>query len=214
MLQRYMFVPKPGNKLRFCVDYRQLNQRTVKDSGNIPLQQELLDQLQGSEVFTALDLASGYYQLAMGEESRHVTAFPTPYGLYQWRVMPMGLCNAPAIFQRAMNQLLQPHIRAGYCLVYLEDIIILSKSIEEHAKHLDAVLTSLHEHNLFCQLPKCVFAKRELKYLGHIVSGKGVLPDPAKVAALDSWLPPTAIVEEIKAATPRGSTAKQEKAGA
>lgn len=196
-----LFVPKPGNKLRFCVDFRGLNQRTVVDPDNkhvIPRQVELMDSLKGAAVFSTLDLASGYYQLAMEPNSRPLTAFPTPYGLYQWRVMPMGLMNAPAIFQRAMNTILREHIRAGYCLVYLDDIIVLSRSIEEHAKHLEAVLSALAAHRLFCQLPKCTWAKPELKYLGHIVSGAGVKPDPTKVAALDNWDPPLADVEILR----------------
>ena len=192
------FVPKPNNKLRFCVDFRQLNQRTVTDSGNIPLTGELLDSLSGAKLFSALDLASGYYQLAMAPGSREVTAFPTPYGLYQWRVMPMGLCNAPAVFQKAMNEILRDHIRAGYCLVYLDDIIIMSKTAQEHAAHVDAVLTSLNAHNLFCQLPKCFWARPELKYLGHIVSGEGVKPDPAKVGSLDGWNPPWQHIEVLR----------------
>lgn len=192
-----LFVPKPNNKLRFCVDFRGLNQRTVVDPDNkhvIPRQAELMDSLNGAAVFSTLDLASGYYQLAVESDSRPLTAFPTPYGLYQWRVMPMGLMNAPAVFQRAMNTILREHIKAGYCLVYLDDIIVLSRSLDEHARHLDSVLSALSAHNLFCQLPKCVFAQAELKYLGHVVSGQGVKPDPAKVAALESWEPPVADV--------------------
>jgi hypothetical protein len=192
-----LFVPKPNNKLRFCVDYRQLNERTVRNQGPIPHQGELLDQLKGANYFSALDLASGYYQLALSKESRAMSAFPTPLGLYQWTVMPMGLCNAPAIFQQAMNQILRVHIAAGYCLVYLDDIIIKSGSPEEHAKHVDAVLSSLTEHRLFCQLPKCTWAQKELKYLGHLVSGEGVKPDPAKVAALDRWQPPLGLVAKV-----------------
>ncbi len=192
-----LFVPKPNGKLRFCVDYRGLNKVTKPDQGPIPLQGELLDQLQGQLYFTALDLASGFYQLELSKESREYSAFPTPLGLYQWKVMPMGLCNAPAVFQQAMNQILREHISKGYCMVYLDDIIIMSKTAEEHAAHLDAVLSSLNQHNLFCQLPKCQWAKKELKYLGHLVSGTGVKPDPKKVEALDKWLPPLAQVEEL-----------------
>jgi hypothetical protein len=192
-----LFVPKPNNKLRFCVDFRALNQRTVLDRGTIPNQSELLDGLQGATVFSALDLASGYYQLELDKGSRSYTAFPTPYGLYQWKVMPMGLTNAPAIFQRAMNEILHRHIKAKYCKVYLDDIIILSKSIEEHARHLDAVLQDLTEYHLFCQLPKCVWAKKELQYLGHLVNGEGVKPDPEKVAALTTWEPPLEAIEQL-----------------
>jgi RNase H-like domain found in reverse transcriptase/Reverse transcriptase (RNA-dependent DNA polymerase)/Integrase zinc binding domain/gag-polyprotein putative aspartyl protease len=192
-----LFVPKPNNKLRFCVDFRALNARTVLDRGNIPHQTELLDSLRGAKVFSALDLASGYYQLELDEQSRPYTAFPTPYGLYQWKVMPMGLTNAPAIFQRAMNEILHEHIRAKYCRVYLDDIIILSQSIEEHARHLDAVLADLTKYHLFCQLPKCVWAKEEITYLGHLVDGKGVKPDPAKVTALEKWEPPLDQVAQL-----------------
>ena len=105
--------------------------------------------------------------------------------------MPMGLCNAPAVFQRAMNQILSKHIAQGYCLVYIDDIIIFSKSVEDHISQLDAVLSTLREHNLFCQLPKCTWAQKRIKYLGHIVDGTGVLPDPGKVKALDHWEPPS-----------------------
>ena len=114
-----LFIPKPNGKLRFCVDYRRLNAVTVGDQGPVPLTGELLDSLGGSVYFSALDLASGYYQLGMHPDSRPYTAFPTPYGLYQWKVMPMGLKTAPAIFQRAMNSILHTHIKAGRCLVYL-----------------------------------------------------------------------------------------------
>ena len=186
-----LFVPKPGGKLRFCVDYRRLNAVTQLDKSPIPLQEEMLDKLHGAHYFSALDLASGFYQLSIDEESRPLTAFPTSKGQYQWKVMPMGLTNAPAIFQKAMTAILDSHIRGGYCLVYIDDIIIYSKSLEEHAKHLDTVLTSLKDHNLFCQLPKCVWAQTEIKYLGHIVNAQGVKPDPGKVKALENWgIPP------------------------
>ena len=121
-----LFVPKPNGKLRFCVDFRHLNARTVPNSGPIPNQGELLDSLHGAKVFSALDLASGFYQLGLDKDSKPLTAFPTPMGLYQWCVMPMGLCNAPAVFQQAMNTILKVHILNGYCPVYLDDIIIKS----------------------------------------------------------------------------------------
>jgi RNase H-like domain found in reverse transcriptase/Reverse transcriptase (RNA-dependent DNA polymerase)/Integrase zinc binding domain/gag-polyprotein putative aspartyl protease len=195
-----LFAPKPNGKLRFCVDFRHLNARTAQNKGPIPNQGELLDSLHGSSVFSALDLASGFYQIAMAQDSKAVTAFPTPFGLYQWCVMPMGLCNAPAIFQQAMNTILRDHILGGYCKVYLDDVVIMSKDMATHAEHLDKVLTSLHQHNLFCQLPKCTWAQPQLRYLGHIVSGQGVAPDPSKVKALDSWDPPVQLVAQLAAA--------------
>ena len=195
-----LFVPKPNGKLRFCVDFRHLNARTSQNRTPLPHQGELLDKLQGSHVFSALDLASGFYQITMAPDSRAKTAFPTPLGLYQWCVMPMGLCNAPAIFQQAMNTILKKHILAGYCLVYLDDVVIKSQNLSEHAVHLDQVLTSLKQHNLFCQLPKCTWAQSQFKYLGHLVTGQGVEPDPAKLKALIHWEPPLSVVDQLAAA--------------
>lgn len=195
-----VFAPKPNGKLRFCVDYRRLNDVTVKDAGPIPLISDTLDSLRGACVYSALDLCSGYYQIPLDVASRAYTAFPAPDGLYQWTVMPMGLSNAPAVFQAAMNKVLAKHIRAGYCRVYLDDVLVMSTSVAEHAKHLDAVLSALRDAKLFCQLPKCQFELSELKYLGHIVNGQGVKPDPSKVAALDRFQVPSAFLSELKSA--------------
>ena len=152
-----LFVPKPNGDLRFCVDFRFLNKVTVKDKNPLPTISALLDMMVGCTHFSALDLLSGFYQLNLASECRDYTAFPTPWGQYRWKVMPMGLANAPGVFQQAMNQVLSEHIRAGYCLVYLDDVLIKSTSLEEHARHLDAVLTSLGASKFFCQLPKCQF---------------------------------------------------------
>ena len=196
-----LFVPKPDGSLRFCVDFRFLNARTQDDAGTIPNIQDSVDRMQGATIFSAMDLASGFYQIPLHPESRAYTAFSTPLGLYQWCVMPMGLKNSPAVFQAAMNTVLKEHIRKGYCLVYLDDILIMSTSVEEHARHLDAVLTSLKQHNLFCQLPKCQFALSQLRYLGHLVDGTGVRPDPKKVEALSDWEPPLELITELHADT-------------
>jgi hypothetical protein len=192
-----LFVPKPNGSLRFCVDFRALNTVTEPSAAPIADQRDVLDSLQGAKVFSTLDLCSGFYQIPLDNESRPYTAFSTPQGLYQWCVMPMGLSNSPGVFQHAMTSVLREHIRAGYCKVYLDDILIMSKSIEEHARHLDAVLSSLRDHSLFCQLPKCKFGLNELRYLGHWVCGEGVKPDPKKVVALDKWDPPIELVEEL-----------------
>jgi hypothetical protein len=167
---------------------------TEKDAQTPPLIASMLDKMRGASYFSALDLCSGFYQIPLEKHSRAYTAFTTPLGLFQWCVMPMGLSNSPAVFQRAMNQVLAEHIKAGYCLVYLDDILIMSSSVAEHAQHLDAVLRSLELANLYCQLPKCEFAITELRYLGHLVNGTGVRPDPKKVAALEKWNPPLADV--------------------
>ena len=196
-----LFVPKPNGDLRFCVDFRFVNSVTQKDANKSQLISDIVDKMHGANFFSALDLCSGFYQIPLEKHSRAYTSFSTPLGLFQWCVMPMGLSNSPAVFQRAMNQVLAAHIKANYCLVYLDDILIMSTSAEEHAKHLDAVLTSLHEHNLCCQLPKCEFALPELRYLGHLVSGVGVRPDPKKVAVLDQWVPPFADIAMLSDVT-------------
>ena len=113
----------------------------------------------------------------------------------------MGLTNAPAIFQNVMQNILKHQIESGFCMVYLDDVIVFSKTVEDHARHLDAILTQFKQHNLFCQLPKCVWAKQEIKYLGHIVSGQGIKPDPAKIAVLDSWEPPLTQVKQLEDAS-------------
>ncbi len=185
-----LFIPKPNGTLRFCVDYRFLNKVTVKDRGPLPSIPELIDSMQGARVFSALDLCSGFYQIPLNEGSRDYTAFPTPLGQYRWRVMPMGLSNSPAVFQQAMNDVLRSHIVSGYCKVYIDDVLVKSSSVEEHAQHLDAVLSSLSAAKYFCQLPKCQFALSELRYLGFLVDGEGVRPDPKKVETIEKWQPP------------------------
>ena len=193
-----LFVPKPNGTLRFCVDFRELNARTDVSAAPIADQRDVLDSLHGASIFTALDLCSGFYQIPLAKDSREFTAFSTPQGLFQWCVMPMGLSESPGVFQAAMTDVLREHINNGYCKVYLDDVLIFSKDPEDHARHLDAVLTSLTKHSFFCQLPKCEFALTQLRYLGHLVSGAGVQPDPKKVSALSKWVPPLEAVTELQ----------------
>ena len=182
-----LFAPKPGGKLRLCIDYRYLNNCTVKNCYPLPRIDEIFDSLKHPMYFTALDLASGYHQFPVNERDRHKTAFRTSNGLYEWKVMPFGLANAPSIFQNAMNTILKVHIAAGYCLVYLDDILIFSPSMKDHILHVDAVLATLDSASLYCQPAKCLWAQTELKYLGHIISAKGLQPDPSKVAVVKDW---------------------------
>ena len=186
-----LFVPKPhGRGLRFCVDFRMLNKLTVKDKNPLPPIAELLDSMEGGKVFSSLDLLSGFYQIPLHENSRDCTAFPTPLGQYRWTVMPMGLCNSPAVFQQAMNHVLRGPIIKGFCKVYVDDVLIMSKTPQQHAEHLEQVLSALSNDNFYCQLPKCQFGLSELLYLGFVVDGDGVRPDPAKVKAVATWNPP------------------------
>ncbi|XP_066341079.1 uncharacterized protein [Miscanthus floridulus] len=165
---------------RFCVDYRQLNAITVKGKYPVPIIDELLDELSGSSWFTKLDLRSGFHQILLkpGEEFR--TAFQTHFGQFEFRVMPFGLTGAPGTFQDAMNSTLAPFLRK-FVLVFFDDILIYSKSYEEHLHHLALVFQQLQAHSWKIKMSKCEFAKRSIAYLGHVITPEGVKTDPQKV---------------------------------
>ena len=179
-----------------CVDYRVLNSQTVKLNFPMPHAQESLDSFKGSSVFSALDLVAGFHQISVAEADRHKTAFRASQGLYEYNVMPMGLTNAPAIFQRAMNNALGNLCGpGGCCVVYLDDIIIHSATMEEHAIHLRAVLQALSKHGYSCALKKCHFGLASVPYLGHVVSGEGLAIDPAKLEMISKWPVPKDVGE-------------------
>lgn len=185
-----LFVGKKDGTLRMCIDYRALNKITIKNKYPLPRIDQLMDSLAGATVFTSLDLQSGYHQIRITPEDVAKTAFRTPFGHYQFKVLSFGLTNAPATFQAAMNNMLRPHLNK-FVVVYIDDILIYSKDRSQHIKHVQQVLDLLREHKYHIKLKKCEFEKSEVKFLGHIIGAEGVKVDPAKVAVIRDWKQPT-----------------------
>lgn len=178
-------VPKKSDnsgqrKWRLAVDFRKLNDVIIGDSYPLPNITEIIDQLGNSKYYTPLDLASGYHQIQITEGDKHKTAFSTSHGHLEFNRMPFGLKEAPAVFQRLMNAVLSGLI-GNTCFVYLDDIVIYSKTLEEHRKKLIKVFSRLRQHKLMLQPDKCNFFMSMIKYLGHIISENGVRPDPDKI---------------------------------
>ena len=181
-----LFVQKKDGSLRMCIDYRAQNKHTIKNRYSIPRIDDLLDQLRGARVFLTLDLQSGYHQIRISEEDIPKTAFRTPFGHYQFKVLCFGLTNAPATFQHAMNSAFRDCL-GKYVLVYLDDILVFSACEEEHLEHLQHVLETLHREQYRAKLKQGEFMKSELPFLGHVVSAVGVRVDPQKVTAVCDW---------------------------
>ncbi len=181
-----LFVKKKNGNLRMCIDYRSLNQQTVKSRYPLPRIDDLFDQLHGAQVFSSIDLQSAYYQVRLKPEDVPKTAFTTPLGLFEFRVLCFGLTDAPGTFQNIMNDVLKDVI-GKFVIVYLDDIVVFSKNQAEHYKHLEVVLSLLREHELYANLAKCKFVQPELHFLGHIVGAQGLRVDPAKVAVVQDW---------------------------
>jgi hypothetical protein len=179
-----------GVKNRVCVNFIQLNKITIKDRYPLPNQEEIFQHIGGSKYFSNFDLMSGFWQIAIKPEHRHKTAFITTRGLYEFLVMPFGLCNAPSTFQRMMDIIIKPEWRA-FVQTYIDDIILYSKTFDEHISHLSILHKAMKENKLTVKLPKCHFAQPSVKFLGHIVSAEGIKPNPEKVEAIKKWSQPT-----------------------
>ncbi len=177
---------KKYGSLRMCVDYCCLNLKTRKDAFPLPHIEETLDSLAGACWFSTMDLASGYNQVPVAEGDKSKTAFCTPFGLFEWNRMPFGLCNAPSTFQRLMERLFGDQ-QCQSLLLYLDDIVVFSSSVDQHLARTEVVLSRLHNEGLKAKLSKCAFLKKEGHYLGHVLSSEGVSTDPGKVEAVAHW---------------------------
>jgi len=175
-----LLVKKKDGTWRLCVDYRKLNALTVKNKFPMPIIEEILDELAGTIYFTKLDMKSGYHQVRMDPAYEYKTTFKTHQGHYQYKVMPFGLTNAPATFQCLMNHILQPYLRKCV-LVFLDDILIYSPTLDDHVVHLQEVFELLRQNKLYLKESKCSFAQPSLSYLGHIISSTSVSTDPSKI---------------------------------
>lgn len=183
-------VRKKNGSVRICIDYRTLNSRTIPDQYTIPRIDDALDCLTGSKWFSVLDLRSGYYQISMSEQDKEKTAFICPLGFYQFERMPQGITGAPATFQRLMEKAVGD-MHLLQVIVYLDDIIVFGRTLEEHEQRLLKVLDRLEEFGLKVSIDKCQFCQSQVKYVGHIVSQAGIATDPGKVAVVRNWPEPT-----------------------
>jgi hypothetical protein len=179
-----LFVKKKDNSLRLCVDYRPLNAVTIKNKYPLPHIDILFDQLAGAKVFSKIDLHSGYHQIKIKPSDVPKTAFSTRYGLYEYLVMSFGLTNAPAYFMYLMNSVFMPELDK-FVVVFIDDILIYSKSEEDHADHIRAVLQRLRDHHLYAKFSKCEFWLHSVKFLGHNISSEGI--------SVMDWKPPTSV---------------------
>ena len=187
-----LMAPKPGGGLRFCVDYRKLNALTKKDRYPLPLIEENLSRISKAKIFTKIDIRQAFHKIRMDPDSVDLTTFRCRYGTFKYTVLPFGLTNGPATFQRFINWILRD-LLDDFCHAYIDDILIFSENEEDHEAHVRKVLERLRDHGLQADLKKCEFNVTETKYLGFIIGTKGISVDPAKVAVVSEWNEPTTV---------------------
>ncbi|GJZ75540.1 putative reverse transcriptase domain-containing protein [Tanacetum coccineum] len=189
-----LFVKKKDGSFRMCIDYRELNKLTVKNRYPLPRIDDLFDQLQGSSVYSKIDLRSGYHQLRVREEDIPKTAFRTRYGHYEFQVMPFGLTNAPAVFMDLMNRVCKPYLDK-FVIVFIDDILIYSKNKQEHEEHLKLILELLKKEELYAKFSKCEFWIPKVQFLGHVIDSEGIHVDPTKIKSIKDRTSPKSLTE-------------------
>ena len=204
-------VPKPDGRWRPCGDFRRLNAVTVPDSYSVPRIHDFANGLADRRWFSKVDLVKGYHQVPIKLEDQPKTAISTPFGLYQFRRMPFGLRNAGATFQRLMDSIFQDF---DFVFIYLDDVLIASKTVAEHRKHLGLFFDRLEKHGLFLQVSKCQFGVQELEFLGHLVNKDGIKTVPKKVEAIRDYPEPVDAKDPIQATVPLGDWLKKKKVSA
>jgi hypothetical protein len=187
-----IFVPKKDGTQRLCVDYHALNEVTIKNKYPLPRIDDLFDQLHGAYMFSKIDLRSRYHQLKVRECDIPKTAFISRYGLYEFMVMSFGMTNAPAYFMYMMNKVFMEYLET-FVVVFINDILVYSRSGEEHEGHLHLVLQKLRDHMLYAKLSKCELWLKQVAFLGHIILKGGISVDPSKVQDVLSWKAPTSV---------------------
>ena len=181
-----LFAPKKDGTLRLCVDYRGLNKVTVKNRYPLPLISEIMDRVNGAKWFSKFDLKDAYHRIRIRPGDEWKTAFRTRYGHFEYLVVPFGLTNAPAAFQAYINHVLRGLVD-DFCIVYLDDILIFSKTEEEHTDHLQQICERLRQAELYAKLPKCQFYKKEMEFLGFIITPEGIKMDPQRIQTIQEW---------------------------
>nr|GEV68532.1 putative reverse transcriptase domain-containing protein [Tanacetum cinerariifolium] len=185
----YRLAPSEDGSFKMCIDYRELNKLTVKNRYSLPRIDDLFDQLQGSSVYSKIDLRSGYHQLRVREQDVQNTAFRTRYGHYEFQVMPFGLTNAPAVFMDLMNRVCKPYLDK-FVIVFIDYILIYSKNEKEHEEHLKAILELLKKEKLYAKFSKCEFWIPKVQFLGHVIDSRGIHVDPTKIQSIKDWASP------------------------
>ena len=188
-----LLVQKKDGSYRMCIDYLALNKNTIKNRFPVPRIEDIFDRLQGSSYFSRIYLKSGYHQIQIVPEDIHKMAFQTQFGLYEYVVIPFGLTNAPATFNRSMERIFQKH--RAYTEVFFDDIIIHSHTLEEHKEHLKEIFQELRANRLFVNEKNSEFFTQEIRYLGHIISKDGIRMDPDKLRVINEWPTPTNLHE-------------------